>query len=82
MCSPTTLLDQSGGDDRTAGAAGDDALSRVARLAARVLNAPVAQVNLVTADAQIPHAAYVDPALAAGDPTAWRGPVTLAASLC
>ena len=68
----------------SAGTPSDDvpALNRVARLAARALAAPVAQINLVTAKAQIPRAAYVDPALAGDDPTAWRRPVSLAASLC
>ncbi len=69
-------------DDGGADAAPDGVLARVARLAALALGAPVAQVNLVTADAQIPRAAYVDPAVARADPTAWREPVELTASLC
>jgi PAS domain S-box-containing protein len=68
-------------------------LDRVARLAARAVRAPVAQVNLVTADAQVPAAAFVDPALpgpegaslAAADADlggAWRLPAGLDASYC
>ena len=68
-------------------------LDRVARLAARATRAPVAQVNLVSADAQVPAAAFVD-GDAAGpdgcllDPAdaapggAWRRPVGLDASYC
>jgi GAF domain-containing protein len=68
-------------------------LDRVARLAARAVRAPVAQVNLVTEDAQVPAAAFVDPTLpgpggarlSAADAApsgAWRTPVRLDASFC
>ncbi len=52
---------------------------RVTRLAARALKAPLAQVNLVSADAQVPKAAYApdDP-----EPERWRVPVGLASSFC
>ncbi|MBV9881014.1 MAG: PAS domain-containing protein [Gemmatirosa sp.] len=68
-------------------------LDRVARLAARAVRAPIAQVNLMTADAQIPAAAFVDATQpgARGAPLdeadadlggAWRRPVGLDASYC
>ncbi len=56
---------------------------RVARLAARALRAPIAQVNLMTDDAQVPKAAYVDASVpAVGDPAAWHLPVGLDRSYC
>ena len=56
---------------------------RVARLAARALGAPIAQVNLITDDAQVPKAAYVDASRReAGDPASWRAPVGLDRSYC
>jgi PAS domain S-box-containing protein len=59
------------------------AFERVAHLAARALRAPVAQVNLVTGDAQVPRGAWVDPACAAAGPEAgWRTAVGLDRSYC
>jgi PAS domain S-box-containing protein len=59
------------------------ALERVARLAARALDAPVAQVNLVRGDVQVPKAAYVDAGVpAAGGADAWHRPVALDRTYC
>ena len=55
------------------------ALERAARLAARALRAPLAQVNLVTDDAQSPVAAFAEPPHAAAP---WCAPVSLAYSYC
>jgi len=54
----------------------DPAFNRLVRVAARTLNAPVAQVNLVTSEAQVP-VAWHAPA-----PERWAEPVTLAYSYC
>ena len=61
--------------------AGDrvDTLERVARLAAVGLRAPLAQVNLVTDEAQVPVAAHVVPPRI---PEEWRRPVALSHSYC
>ena len=55
------------------------ALLPIVRLAARVLGVPVAQINLLTAGAQVPVASSApnDP-----DPDRWRVPVGLEASYC
>ena len=60
-------------------AARADALRPMVRLAARALRVPVAQINLVTADAQIP---VVASAMADPLPTRWEVPVSLEASYC
>ncbi|GJG85442.1 hypothetical protein tb265_06230 [Gemmatimonadetes bacterium T265] len=64
-------------------------LERVARLAARALDAPVAQVNLLTLDQQVPVAVCVSPAPTASTAAAtggaepdWTTPVGLDASFC
>ena len=68
-------------------------LDRVARLAARALRTPVAQVNLISSDAQVPAAAFVDvdrpgpggAPLDAADAEpggAWRRAVSFEASYC
>ena len=68
-------------------------LDRIARLAARALRVPVAQVNLLSAESQIPAAAFVDPGYTGpdGEPLdaadadlggAWRTPVALETSYC
>ena len=64
-------------------------LERVARLAARALNAPVAQVNLLTLDEQVPLAACAVPGatngngqFANGAAHDWTQPVGLDASFC
>ena len=54
----------------------DAAFNRLVRLAARAVGAPVVQVNLVTADMQIPIAWH------APDPERWSRPVSLAYSYC
>jgi PAS domain S-box-containing protein len=56
-----------------------DGFARVARLAARALGAPVAQVNVVTVAAQVPVATHAEPPHAAA---AWQAPVGLDASYC
>ncbi len=60
------------------------ALQRVARLAARALGAPVAQVNLLTYDEQVPVAVCVLPTPGAGGlaGATWDTPVGLDASFC
>ncbi len=55
------------------------ALERAARLAARALGAPFAQVNLVTDAEQAPVAAFAEPPHAAAP---WCAPVSLAYSYC
>ena len=71
------------------GAAPLAGLERIARLAARALNAPVAQVNLLTLDQQVPVAACVLPTATNGSGGAvdgvepdWAAPVGLDASFC
>jgi PAS domain S-box-containing protein len=56
-----------------------DTLVQIAALTARTLRAPLAQVNLITAEAQVPLAAAApgDP-----DPERWKVPVGLDASFC
>ena len=54
----------------------DAAFNRVVRLAARVLRVPVAQVNLVTDEAQVPIAWH------APEPERWASPVSLGYSYC
>ena len=56
-----------------------DVYGRVARLAARAVGAPVAQVNVVTDAAQLPVAAHADPP---HDVAAWQHAVGLDASYC
>ncbi len=58
-------------------------LDAMARLAARALRTPVAQVNIVTADAQVPlaSAAHAE-ALPDGNPARWSMSVDLDASFC
>ena len=58
---------------------GGPTLARVARLAARALRAPVAQVNLVTRERQTPVALHCEPPVARG---AWAAPVGLERSYC
>ncbi len=69
------------------GAAPIAGLERVARLAARSLDAPVAQVNLLTIDEQVPVAVCVIPRATAthtppGAEPDWTTPVGLDASFC
>ncbi|CAA9344127.1 MAG: hypothetical protein AVDCRST_MAG40-2550, partial [uncultured Gemmatimonadaceae bacterium] len=54
-------------------------LERAARLAARALHAPIAQVNLITDSGQVPIAAFVEPP---EDASPWRRPVSLDYSFC
>jgi GAF domain-containing protein len=68
-----------GGPDQAVGLEPQLYFERVARLAARALSAPVAQVNLITAAAQVPVAVAV---AALADAEAWRAPVGLDRSYC
>ena len=70
------------------GAAPIAGLERVARLAARALNAPVAQINLLTLDQQVPVAVCILPTATNvprtpdGAEPDWTSPVGLDASFC
>jgi PAS domain S-box-containing protein len=56
---------------------GADAMTRIARLAARALRVPLSQVNVISRDAQIPVAVCADV-----ESDAWSTPVALDTSFC